>query len=619
MIKIDTLEDILALKEDSDVEFKKALGKDNKGKLPDDFFSTYSAMANSYGGNVFLGIEETSNGIKPSGIKEPESIKKELFDSLNNKQRISLNILKDENVTTLQFDDYYIIHIHIPQAARTQKPIYKGQNPLQGTYIRQYEGDYNCNEDTVNRMLAERVEDSRDSKVLKNFGFEDIELTSFYAYRNIFKSHKPDHAWNALNDIEFLRNIGGYKTDRETGVTGITVAGLLMFGKSICIEDALPNYNLDYQERPRAVAENRWIDRITVDGTWSGNVFDFYRIVINKLFANIKIPFKLEGDKRKDDTPVHHAIREALINTLVHADFTDRLSVLVVKRPDMFGFRNPGNMRIPIEVAIKGGESDCRNRNLQKMFMLIGYSERAGSGIPNIFSGWSSQNWAKPLLYEKTNPNQTLLELRMLNLLDSEIIDELKGIYGSKFELLSKDEIAILATAYMEEGTNHKRATEILEHHPSDISNILKKMVNDKILNSTGTGRGTIYQARGVIQEAGGINDQARVISELKNRENIFYFIEDIPSEIKIKIDEKVAEIGSKQRIKKEMMQNIIVEICSYGYFSQELLARVINKSKETIKDHLTELSNNKRLIKLYEVSNHPKQAYHKNGGDINI
>ena len=616
MIKIDTLEDILALKEDSDVEFKKALGKDGKGKLPDDFFGTYSAMANSYGGNVFLGIEETSNGIKPSGIKEPESIKKELFDTLNNKQRINLNILADEHINILNFADFYIIHIHIPQATRTQKPIYKGQNPLQGTYIRQYEGDYKCDEITVNRMLAERVEDSRDSKVLKNFGFDDIDLSSFYAYRNIFKSHKPDDARNALNDIEFLKNIGGYKTDRETGVTGLTIAGVLMFGKSISIEDALPNYNLDYQERPRAVTEQRWIDRVTVDGSWSGNVFDFYRIVINKLFANIKVPFKLEGDKRKDDTPVHHAIREALINTLVHADFTDRLSVLIVKRPDMFGFRNPGNMRIPIEVAIKGGESDCRNRNLQKMFMLIGYSERAGSGIPNIFNGWSRQNWAIPLLYEKTNANQTLLELRMLNLLDSEIIDELKVIYGSKFDSLSKDEIAILATAYMEEGTNHKRITEILEHHPSDISNILKKMVNEKILDSSGTGRGTIYLTRGINEEPRGINNQPRGINEITNSENIFYLIDEIPTEIKEKIDLIVEKMGSKQRVKKEIMQNIIVDICSLGYFSQELLARVINRSKDTIKEHLTELSNNKKLIKLYEVSNHPKQAYHKNFQD---
>ena len=155
MTNITSLQDILALKEDYDIEFKKALGKDGKGKLPDDFFETYSAMANSYGGNVFLGIKEIDKGIEIAGIKEPESIKKDLFDILNNKQKISANILKDDDVEVLQFDDSYVVKIHIPQATRQQKPIYKGQNPLQGTYKRQYEGDYKCDAEYIKRMLAD--------------------------------------------------------------------------------------------------------------------------------------------------------------------------------------------------------------------------------------------------------------------------------------------------------------------------------------------------------------------------------------------------------------------------------------------------------------------------------
>ena len=416
MINITSLQDILALQEDYDIEFKKALGKDGKGKLPDDFFETYSAMANSYGGNVFLGIKEIDEGIELAGIKEPESIKKDLFDILNNKQKISANILKDENIEVLQFDDSYVIKIYIPQATRQQKPIYKGQNPLQGTYKRQYESDYKCNAEDIKRMMAEQIEDSRDNKVLKHYDFDDIDMSSFYAYRNIFKSNQPDHPFNEQNDIEFLKSIGGYKKDRETGDIGLTIAGLLMFGKANDIEDIFSYYNLDYQERPKAKTELRWVDRVTLDGTWSGNIFDFYRIVIKKLFVDLKVPFKLERDKREDDTLIHKAIRESFVNAIVHSDFTERSSILIVKRPDMFGFRNPGLMRIPIEVAIKGGDSDCRNRTLHKMFMLIGYGERAGSGIPKIYSGWNSQDWTKPLLYEKTEPEQTLLELRMIYL-----------------------------------------------------------------------------------------------------------------------------------------------------------------------------------------------------------
>jgi predicted HTH transcriptional regulator len=57
------------------------------------------------------------------------------------------------------------------------------------------------------------------------------------------------------------------------------------------------------------------------------------------------------------------------VNTLVHADYTDRASILVVKDPAGFVFRNPGGMRVPAEQALRGGESDCRNRTLHKSQM----------------------------------------------------------------------------------------------------------------------------------------------------------------------------------------------------------------------------------------------------------
>lgn len=276
--------------------------------------------------------------------------------------------------------------------------------------------------------------------------------------------------------------------NRETKEEGLTIAGLLMFGKLHTIREEIPNYMIDYQERPEAKTEYRWIDRITTDGTWSGNLFDFYRKVIKKLYSDLKVPFSLDGNIRQDNTLIHIALREALINTISHADYSGRVSLLIVKRPDMFGFRNPGLMRIPIENAVNGGESDCRNRTIHQMFLLIGLGERAGSGLPKIFSGWSSQHWSKPLLYEKQEPEQTLLELRMINLFDDSVINNLIVIYGDKFKKLDITKRVILATAYLEKIVNHSRLNEIIDEHSHDISNILKQLVEDKFLNSDGIG-----------------------------------------------------------------------------------------------------------------------------------
>ncbi len=227
-----------------------------------------------------------------------------------------------------------------------------------------------------------------------------MEKDTVNAYRNRFSALKPDHPFLGFPIDEFLLRIGAMGKDRITGKAGLRIAGLLMFGRYETIKEELPHYFVDYQERPEAKTEARWIDRIVPDGTWSGNLYDFYQKVIRKLTADIKIPFKLQAETRIEDTPVHQALREALTNTLIHADYTGRVSTLVVKRPDLYGFRNPGLMRVSVEQAMNGGISDCRNHRIQDIFRFIGLGEHAGSGIPGILKSWASQHWRTPLLYE---------------------------------------------------------------------------------------------------------------------------------------------------------------------------------------------------------------------------
>ena len=107
-------------------------------------------------------------------------------------------------------------------------------------------------------------------------------------------------------------------------------------------------------------------------------------------------------------------------------------------------FRNPGLMRIPIEQAIAGGVSDCRNRIIHQMFLLIGFGERAGSGIPKIYSGWKDQNWNRPKLYEREAPVQTLLELHMVDLFSPEVSKFLMFHLAEIYNDLTSAEIFIL-------------------------------------------------------------------------------------------------------------------------------------------------------------------------------
>ena len=130
------------------------------------------------------------------------------------------------------------------------------------------------------------------------------------------------------------------------------------------------------------------------------------------LTADLKVPFVLKGDTRQDDTPTHKALREALVNTLVHADYTGRISVLVVKEPAGFVLRNPGDLRVPAAQALQGGVSDGRNRTMQQMFLMIGLGERAGSGMSRILHGWKDLGHGLQLTERYVPQEHTVLEMR---------------------------------------------------------------------------------------------------------------------------------------------------------------------------------------------------------------
>ena len=196
----------------------------------------------------------------------------------------------------------------------------------------------------------------------------------------------------------------------EDGKLHPTTAGLLMFGEEYHIVREFPEYFLDYREMLDPTI--RWTDRLqSSSGDWSGNVFDFFFRVNSKITKDIKKPFKLEGITRVDDTPVHKAVREALVNCLVNTDYFLPCGVVIKKEDDKLVIENPGSIRTGKKQMLRGGISDPRNKTLMKMFNMIGIGERAGSGIPDIYQVWENEGWPMPVVEESYNPDRTRLSL----------------------------------------------------------------------------------------------------------------------------------------------------------------------------------------------------------------
>ena len=165
-----------------------------------------------------------------------------------------------------------------------------------------------------------------------------------------------------LDDKEYLRVIGAAGFSKDDKKLHPTAAGMLMFRNEYDIVRYFPEYFFDYRENPDTVI--RWSDRLqSSSGEWPGNLFDFYFRVYNKIIKDIKVPFKILGGFRIDDMPVHRALREALANCIINADFYGKYGILIIKEETKIILENPGYIRPGKEQMRRGGKSDPRNKN----------------------------------------------------------------------------------------------------------------------------------------------------------------------------------------------------------------------------------------------------------------
>ncbi len=615
----DYLESLLVQNESDDLEFKSAAGG-----FPGSFWETYSAFANTEGGTIVLGVQEKNGKYYLDNLTDEqiEKYRKDFWNNVNNPSTISRNLMRKEDVVVGNYKGFAFMLFFIPRAPREYRPVYRTNEPYKGTFKRNYEGDYRCSEREVQRMFAD-ADDSRpaDSRILKNYSLDDLDSEAINHYRQLFKLSSPDHPWLALDDKELLRMLGGYRKDRQTGEEGFTVAGLLMFGKTQSITDVecMPHYFPDYQERLTEDEDVRWTNRICADGTWEANLFNYYQRVLPRLQVALPKPFKLEGNIRKEETPAHVAIREALINLCIHADYSVNASLVVRHELHRFVFSNPGTLLVSLDQYYTGGESVCRNKSLQKMFSMLGVAEKAGSGTDKILKGWREANWRSPIIYEQQGPDKVVLEMPMESFLSEETKAKLTDKFGFLANSFDHRVLSVLALACDEGSVTNMRLRYSLNLHKSEIADILKRMTQKGLLVSEGYGRGMHYllplKSPDILSiaplEANVATSETNVATSEANVATSETNVATSEANVATSLQSKENIKRVKQRLSSEEMKQLIIDICN-NWISLEELAERINRNATYLRNHIIPpLIKDKSIEMLYPgTPNHPNQKY---------
>lgn len=453
--------------------------KEAKKSLPKDFWESYSAFANTHGGLVVLGI---SDDLEIIGVENPQKIINDLFTNLNNQQKINYNVISDEMVKEREIDGKTVIEITIPEAPSTKKPVYLNQN-IKQSYIRTFETDRKATEEEI-KYFIRNSEPDLDSQLIDKFDIHDLDITSLSEYKILLSARETRFQDMSFEDM--LIEIGAMKRDndvRDKLVYKLTYGGLLFFGKynSITNANGLHHFNVDYFNYINS--SNRWKDRVAPNEAnyQNMNIFIFYRTVLNKLIMSIEDEFKLNENLMRTSyaADIEIALREALANTLIHADYFYEDSIRIEAHNGYYTFHNPGNMRVSVSEFVKGGVPRPRNHTITTLFRKIGVCERAGSGGPNIFASAKNHKLNYPDI-QTTNTNTTI-KLWKVDIADAH--PELNENESKVLKYLIKNMIP--------QSANQIKENLQLSKHFFDST--VKSLIEKGFIESIGKGRATKY------------------------------------------------------------------------------------------------------------------------------
>lgn len=472
------VKELINLKEGHKVELKTA-----ENELPKTFWETYSAFSNTEGGIVYLGIEENKKGKNNIlGVKNCEKIKKALWDNLSNTNKVNYRTINNEDVEILDIEGKKIIVIRVNEAPNNRKPVYINGN-IKCTFIRTGDGDRLAKDSEIKALIS-NSSNSIDSELLNNFYMSDLDDETIQAYKGRVDKREKRFGYLKLSNEEFLEKIGVIRIDRKDGKKKITTGGLLFFGKYFSIKDKYLNYHLDYFNRKGN--NNRWKDRVASDEfpLKEMNIYNFYTIVSEKLFLSVETAFELNKNKeRLNMNDLQDSLREALVNSLVHADYSLPFPTVKIEVYDGWtSFSNPGKMLISKEEFIHGGISQPRNEILMSLFRKMGISERQGWGGPQIYQSAIKNKCRTPEL--ETDLEKTFIRIWNIDLVDSH--PELTENEKKVFKIIVKNKAGMKKSEIMEK-------SKLSVYKASQALNSLKEK---ELISVYGKGKSTQYTVK---------------------------------------------------------------------------------------------------------------------------
>lgn len=464
--------ELLSQHEWNDVEFKEA-----KIAVPKNAYESVSAFANTEGGHLVFGVKKDGADFEVVGVVDVDRTQNDFITTLRQKDKINQIINVEEKLLCLDNKD--ILVFYVPEVSRSQKPVYLNKD-IRKSFLRKGACDVKCTENELTRLINDASKERYDGTTV------DYDLSQCYShddiawYRRQYESKNPRRSYTDLSDEEFLFQLGLIK-ESPSGRKP-TVASILLFGTDGYLRGVLPRPVIDCQRylfSADQISEERWQDRALCDF----NLVQSWRAVIDWYYRFAEIPFEVDPKtlQRKDQPVDYIAFREAIVNMLIHQDYSDHTRKPAIKHfTDQTEFWNPGDAFADVDDLLSPGEKEVRNPLVVTAFRRIGLSENAGWGLREVFMNWSGMGHIPPEIdNDKSKKSFELVLKRELLLSELQLkFQETIGVH------LSEDQAKVFAYACKKMGAplSKRELKTVMAKNDQDLDVILNHLVTQVLL-----------------------------------------------------------------------------------------------------------------------------------------
>lgn len=430
-----------------------------KSIVMDDIKKEIIAFANCDGGTVYVGVADDG---KVLGVENADECALQISNMV--RDAVKPDVTMFIHYETLECDGKAVVAVNIQRG--TNRPYYlakKGLRP-EGVYVRQGYSSVPATDTAIRQMIKETDGDSFENMRSIN------QALTFEATKKEFEKRNVVFGQPQMQTLKIVSADGIY-----------TNLGLLLS------EQCLHTIKAAVFE---GINQNVFKDRREFSGSLMQQLNDVYDYIDfhNQTHATFR---KLLRIDTRDYPEV--AVREALLNTLVHRDYSFRASTLISIYDNRIEFVSIGGLLPGLELDdLMMGVSVCRNPHLANVFYRLQLIEAYGTGMKKIMGAY-----ANALVQPKIKTTNNAFKIILPNVNFTPKAAEVHKDFEKAADLaLDSNEEKVLQFLREHLMITRKETQTLLEVSQSTAGRILKAMVDSGRIKQIGGSRTTRYELR---------------------------------------------------------------------------------------------------------------------------